>query len=129
MKKTLLAIFTLGILFTSCGGDSPEDLQANQPMVVQDSIPTLDGEFMFLGEEAVFKGDTFIYGVRIDSLSRDLAEQVKPYKTREFDMIPVVVKAKIIQAPRGKGWDKNIEIREVLEINAEKPVSSEESQN
>lgn len=129
MKKQFLAILTLLFLFTSCGGDSPEELQSKQPEVVQDSIPTLHGEFMFLGEEAVFKGDTFVYGVRIDSLARDLAEKVKEYKSHEFEMIPVVLKAKIMKTPGNRSWDENIEIREVLEINEGKAVPAKDSLN
>lgn len=114
MKFNYLAILFC-ILLSACGNDSrEEELKAPQQEIVKDSVPTLQGEFIFLDSAAVLKGPDFIYGVHIDSISLNLAEKLEPLKNDDFDMLPVVVKAKIIQNPRRDGWDEIIEIREII---------------
>ena len=126
MKKGILVILFAFLFLTSCGSDSGEELQPAEAEVVQDSIPTLKGEFIFLSDAAVFKGNDFVYGVAIDSVSKDLAKQVEAYKKDQFDMIPVTLKGKVIPNPGTKGWDEFIEIREVLSISVpkEEPADS-----
>lgn len=121
MKKTLfILMLALGTL-SSCGNDSrDEDILEPQQQTVQDTIPTLSGEFIYLADAAVLKGDDFIYEVKIDSTALDLAEKIRPFKKEDFDMVPVVVKGKISQNPKREGWNEIIEIREVLEIPSEK---------
>lgn len=115
MKK-ILFILLFGFIFSACGNDAPELTQAAEQAVVEDSIPTLQGEFIFLSGAAVLKGEDFIYGVNIDSTALDLAETVKKFKNDDFDMVPVVVKAKVMQNPKREGWDEIIEIKEIVEI-------------
>lgn len=126
MKKQLLVILSL-LALTACGSDSTEDLQLQESQVLVDSIPTLEGEFIFLAGEAVIKGDTFVYGIEMDSLALQLADQVEGYKKDKFDMIPVKVKAKVKRNPRANGWDELIEIRELLSISAPEVETAEDS--
>lgn len=128
MKKLFILIFAF-LTLTACGSDTSEELQPQQEEVVQDSIPTLEGEFIFLSDAAVFKGDTFVYGVKIDTLSRKLAKEVEAYKADEFDMVPVTLKAKIVPNPGLRGWDEFIEIREVLSISVPKEEPLESASN
>lgn len=116
-----LFTFLLGVLVLSaCSIDSRQDeLFEQQDHAVVDSIPTLHGEFMHLADAAVLKGEGFIYGVSIDSLSEELAARVRPLKEDDFDMVPVVVKAKISNNFGRQGWDEVIEIREIVEIPEE----------
>lgn len=120
MRIKLFAILLGMLMLTACATDSRQDELLNkQDQTVVDSIPTLHGEFMYLADAAVLKGDGFIYGVTIDSLSEELAERVRPLKTDDFDMVPVVVKAKISNNFGREGWDEVIEIREIIEIPTE----------
>ncbi|SKB53369.1 hypothetical protein SAMN05660776_1726 [Salegentibacter holothuriorum] len=116
MKKLLL-ILALSVTAFSCQDEGREDLM-NQPETekVPDSIQTLTGEFIYAGDEAILRGNDFIYGVTIDSMSKILAKQVQPFQKEEFDMVAVKIKGKIIPNSRLEGWDENIEIREILEI-------------
>ena len=127
--RNLFIIMIALLTLTACGGDTSEELQPQQAVEVQDSIPTLKGEFIFLADAAVFKGDTFVYGVKIDSLSRQLAQEVEAYKEDKFDMIPVTLKVKIVPNPGMKGWDEFIEIREVLSISVPREEPSESASN
>ena len=129
MKKEVIAILFVILSLVACGSDSSEELQPQETEMANDSIPTLEGEFIFLSDAAVFKGKDFVYGVSIDSVSRALAEEVEAYKEDQFDMIPVKLKAKIIQNPGRQGWDEIIEIREVLSISVPKEEPEESSLN
>lgn len=117
MKERILTILLLvAFLFTACGDDTGDDpLEVQQVETVEDSIPTLEGRFIYLADAAVLRGDDFIYGVTLDSLGLELAEKVKPYKKESFDMVPVKVRARILPNPGREGWDEFIEIREILE--------------
>lgn len=119
MKKYFFAILSALVLFTACGEDSSTEELDNTPVVAKDTVPTLEGEFIFLSNAAVLKGNDFIYGVRIDSTSKRLADSIEPFKKDEFDMIPVTVKVDIIKNPGRDGWEELVIIKEVLEISPE----------
>ena len=123
MKKSLFALIIGMLMLNACATDSREDdVYKLEEQVEVDSIPTLHGEYMYLADAAVLKGDGFIYGVTIDSLSEELADRVRPLKQDDFDMVPVVVKAKISNNFGRQGWDEVIEIREILEIPEEESI-------
>lgn len=121
MKKFYFALLALLFMVLGCGEDpAPEELEP-AAVVAKDSIPTIKGEFIFLADAAVLKGKDFIYGVQIDSISKKLADSVAQFKRDEFDMIPVTVKAKIVQNPGQRGWEELVQIREILEIISPEP--------
>lgn len=124
MKKNLFAILAAFSLFTACGEDTSTEKVDSTPVAAKDSIPTIEGEFIFLADAAVLKGKNFIYGVQIDSTSKKLADSIEPLKRDEFHMIPVVVKGEIIQNPGHDGWEELVIIKEILEISPEKQEST-----
>ncbi|WP_156879214.1 hypothetical protein [Salinimicrobium xinjiangense] len=124
MIRYIFAILTMLVMFTACGGDSASEEVDSTPVVAKDSIPTLEGEFIFLSDAAVLKGKNYIYGVRIDSTSKKLADSIEPMKRDEFHMIPVVVKGEIIKNPGRDGWEELVIIKEVLEISPDIPERS-----
>ena len=117
MKRIYFALLANLFMFAGCGQDpAPGEIEP-EVVVVKDSIPTITGEFILLADGAVLKGKDFIYGVEIDSISQKLADSVAPLKKDEFDMIPVTVKAKVVQNPGPSGWEESVQIREILEIS------------
>ena len=117
MKKNLFVLILVVLGFSSCGDDSTDVIIEEQVQEVEkDSLKTIEGEFIFLSDAAVIKGTNFIYGVELDSISRDLAKQVAPLKNDDFDMIPVVVRAQVVPNPGRKGWNEFVRISEVIEI-------------
>jgi hypothetical protein len=121
MEKRLLTALLIAFTLISCGDDSREkEVEPVVTEVAQDSLKTVEAEFIYLAEAAVLKGKDFIYGVELDSVSMELVEQVEPLKRDEFDMIPVVVKAKIINNPGREGWDEIAQIREIIRIPKKK---------
>lgn len=84
---------------------------------LDDFTQTIKGEFIYLEDAAVFKGDNFIYGVKIDEKMRELADQVKAKQRDQYDMVPVTINGTINPKPEGtEGWDEIITIKEILEI-------------
>ena len=124
MKKIYFALLAGLFMLNSCGEDSEPTEVEPQVVVAKDSIPTIKGEFIFLADAAVLKGKDFIYGVQIDSLSRELADSVANFKQDDFDMVPVTVKARIIKNPRREGWEELVEIKEILEISTKETDTS-----
>ena len=128
MRRIFSAILITIILSTAaaCGDDSRDEVV--DPLAteaVEDSIRIIEGDFIKLADDAVIKGPDFIYGVELDSLSRALAQQVEPLKTDEFEMIPVVVRGKILPNPSRDGWEEVIQIKEILELPTQKQDSTE----
>ena len=83
---------------------------------VPDSIQVLKGEFVYGADAAVLRGEDFVYGVTLDSMSGMLAKQIEPLKSDDFEMIPVTVKARISPNLAREGWEEVIEILEIMEV-------------
>ena len=124
MKK-LLFILLLVLFILSCKDNSEKTIQDNtdDKETEQDTVPTVTGKFFFTEEDAILRGDDFIYNVEIDSLSRVLAKQVEAYKTDDFEMIPVKVKGRLKQSPRQTGIERNIELKEIVAILADSTIN------
>ena len=97
MKKIILITF-LSIVSFSCKEEIKTSKEKESKVALNSAEENLyRGDFIFLKDAAVLKGDNFIYGVSIDELSKQLAERVKEVKVSDFDMVPVAVKGKISQ--------------------------------
>ena len=115
MKKIILITF-LSIVSFSCIEEIKTSKEKETKVALNSAEENLyRGDFIFLKDAAVLKGDNFIYGVSIDELSRQLAERVKEVKVSDFDMVPVAVKGKISQKQEGQeGWDEILTITEIV---------------
>jgi len=123
MKK-LFGMLMLSLLSFSCQDEGRGELmEQRKTEKVPDSIQLLEGEFIYSEEAAVMRGDDFVYGVTLDSMSRVLSERIAPLKSDDFEMIPVKVKAQIRPNPRQNGWEEMIEILEIVEVPESGKVS------
>ena len=115
MKKIIL-ITVLSIVSFSCKEEIKTSKEKESKVALNSAEENLyRGDFIFLKDAAVLKGDNFIYGVSIDELSKQLAERVKEVKVSDFDMVPVAVKGKISQKQEGQeGWDEILTITEIV---------------
>ncbi len=118
MKKLfLLIVLSIGII--SCKNTEEKQAESVDTSVVADEL--LDshrGDFLFMDDAAVLKGDNFIYGVTINEMSKELAKQVESIKEDEFTMVPVFVKGFIKTKPIGAdGWDEILTITEILNVS------------
>ena len=115
MKKILI-VLCLALFAVACKNEVKSVPETAQEQAV-DSIPTIKGEFIYIADAAVLKGDNFIYGVEIDTKAQELAERVAPLKREDFDMVPVTIKGKIKKNPKAEGWEEVVEIREIIEVS------------
>ncbi len=127
MKNSIILIFLVVLtLFSACQDEDRREL-LSQPEIEQepDSIQILLGDFLYVGDAAVLRGYDFVYEVAIDSVSKELAEKIKPHKKEDFDMVPVRIKGKISANTNADGWDERIEIREIIEVPATEEFSED----
>jgi hypothetical protein len=119
MKKIIL-ITLISIVCFSCKKDIATNQKKESKIELDSSEEKVyRGDFIFLEDAAVLKGDKFIYGVTIDDLSKQLADKVKLVKSSDFDMVPVAVKGNVSQKPEGQeGWDEILTITEIVVVGS-----------
>ncbi|AWH73440.1 hypothetical protein DCS32_04475 [Dokdonia sp. Dokd-P16] len=111
MKKILFLLIA-SLVLVSCNQKSTEDSSST-------SYEVIEGEFIYLVDAAIIKGDSFIYGVALDDKMHELATIVKPLQRDEYDMVPVIIKGIINPKPTNEeGWDYIITIKEIVEVKA-----------
>ena len=119
MKKIIL-ITLISIVCFSCKKDIATNQEKESKIELDSSEEKVyRGDFIFLEDAAVLKGDKFIYWVTIDDLSKQLADKVKLVKSSDFDMVPVAVKGNVSQKPEGQeGWDEILTITEIVVVGS-----------
>lgn len=123
MKRLLSLVLIVSVFFSCQNEDRKELMQQPEVEEVPDSLQVLTGDFVYVADAAVIRGEDFVYGVTIDSMSTLLSQKVAPLKSGDFEMIPVTIKAKILPNPSREGWDEIIEVREIIEIPEKEKVS------
>ena len=116
MKKIFGLLLSL-MMLVACQDDGRKELMSQPKQEkLPDSIQVLKGDFVYGADAVVIRGENFVYGVTLDSMSKKLAEEIAPLKSDDFEMVPVTVKAKIVPNPEQEGWKEVIEIQQILEI-------------
>ena len=118
MKKIVFIAF-LSIVTFSC-----KNKEEKTPETVSDGVEInisedkiFKGDFIYLADAAVLKGDKFIYGVTLDEMATELSNKVKSVKESDFDMVPVAVKGIVSKKPEGQeGWDEILTITEIVMV-------------
>jgi len=121
MKNIILAMLLLTAVSCKKEVNKASETTEKEVVVVEveerADIKTLEGEFLYYADAAVFKTPTQIYGVVIDEKMHELATQVAPLKKADTDMVEVVVKGKIV--PKGadeEGWPFKVMIKEIVAV-------------
>lgn len=128
MKKL---IFIVGIIMmmASCDNEQqPEPKLISEP-TAEDSIQNYKGTFITVGKSAVLKGNQFVYEVKMDSMAKVLKDSFKNYELIDSNLIPIEVKGKVTNNVRSTGYSQVIEIKEIVEIFAEKQSENEKIEN
>ncbi len=118
MKRTFLVVL-LSLAMFSCKNSS-ESKTEDEPTatVVEAEEQTFQGEFIYTPEAAVFKGNSFIYGVAMNDRAKDLAQRVDAVKKEDYDMVPVVVRGTVVPKPEGsEGWDQILTITKIITVS------------
>ncbi len=122
MKKTTLILILSIVLFSCKNSEEKREEKSIDTEISAETSESSDilyrGEFIYIADAAVLKGNNFIYGVTIDSMATELAKQVEPVKETDFDMVEVVVKGIITPKPEGQeGWDEILTIKEIVMVS------------
>lgn len=125
MKKLILVIviLTLGV---ACDNEPEIRPDIKTEATEKDSIQNYQGNFISVGNEAVLKGENFVYQVKMDSMTNILKETIKNYQLDDKNIIPIEVKGKVTDNKVKTGYSKVIEIREIVEIFARKQSENSE---
>lgn len=124
MKKALLFL-TLATLILACK-NGQADKEETQTLVEETSnLKTYQGEYIYTEEAAVFKGNSFIYGVERNEMAENLARKVEAVKTKDYDMVPVTVRGEVNKKDEGDdGWDEILTITEIITVS-DKPSQND----
>ena len=110
MKKLITYFLIISaVAFVGCKSENKKDEET------PGDTSLIRGEFIYIDNAAVIKGDDFIYGVQIDDKMKELSEKIKPLKRDEYDMVPVVIQGIIKDNPE-EGWEKIVEIQEIVGV-------------
>ncbi len=125
MKKLIfiIVILTLGI---ACENEPEIKPEIKTEATEKDSIQNYQGDFIYIGGEAVLKGENFVYQVKMDSIANLLKESLKKYQLDDKNIVPIEVRGKVIDNKVRQGYSKVIEIREIVEIFARKQSENTE---
>lgn len=119
MKKMfLLIVLSIGIISCKNTEEKKSD-NSDTSIAATESINSYRGDFLYLDDAAVLKGDNFIYGVTVDDMSKELAKQVEAVKEEAYDMVPVFVKGYLKNKPlEAEGWDEILTITEIINVSS-----------
>ena len=127
MKK-LIVIFILTVCFAGCKNESGQNtsLEENRAKSydANDGFITMKGDFVYDEDKnaAVLQTSNDIYGVIVDKNTKILNEKVTPYKDDKYTSVPVTVRVKRIEnTNEGSLWKYNLEIKEILKVEAPDP--------
>jgi hypothetical protein len=111
-------MFVCAISLTSCKTDAKEktaETAEGQKVDVKATGITYTGEFIHVDTAAVLKGNSFIYGVKMDEMSKQLITEVEDVKNDEYDVINVVVKGELNKNTE-EGWEEIITITSIEKV-------------
>lgn len=127
--KNLSMFLMVALFLFSCKNVEENKQELDIPVVEEVALETkneteseltgvLHGEYIYTPEAAVFTGKTFIYGVELNDLARELATRVDAVKKEDYDIVPVSIQGKITKKPEGtEGWDEIITITQIISVS------------
>lgn len=136
--KINLFILAISFVFLSCKDSDTKGKEEKSKQTETKKISKTKkqkgylGEFIKVDDAAILKGKDFIYGVVLDSMGMELANQTEAYKSDEYDMIPVVVSGEIIPNEAEEGWEEFIKVEKIIRIsepNKEESIEIKKSVN
>jgi hypothetical protein len=111
----------------SCSTEKKEDKTETSDVKkteIQTSADVFKGEFIHVDTAAVLKGSSFIYGVKMDEISKQLIQQVDDIKKDDYDVINVVVKGELSKNT-GEGWEEIITITSIEKVYPPQQIQEE----
>ena len=111
-------LLLVAVLFFSC--NNSEEKKEEIP-ILEENISAQEiyhGEFIYTPEAAVLSGSSFVYGVEMNAVAKELGTRVDAVKKDDYDIVPVAVQGKISKKPEGtEGWDEIITITQIISVS------------
>lgn len=119
MKKLIFKFFFVGVLtigFIGCKSENDKKKdEEKKPEVVEQQFKTFNGEFIHVDTAAVLKGSSYIYGIKMDSMTTALIKEVEPLKKDPYDVVNIIVKGEI-QPNDQEGWEEILTIKTIEKV-------------
>lgn len=101
----------------SCKSDSAKKAEeVKEPQSAVENIKTYHGEFIHIDTAAVLKGNSYIYGIKMDSTGFALIDEIKPLKTNHYDVVNIIVKGELHPNENEEGWEEILTIKSVEKV-------------
>ncbi len=102
----IYTFFILFFLLFGCTGNNENEIK---------------GDFIYIADAAVIKGDDFVYGVEIDSMLMELVKETEPFKNSNFDMVPVIIEGDLLLKEKNtEGWDTIVKLTKIISVGPAK---------
>lgn len=109
-----LSLFIISLI--SCKSETDKKIdEEKKPEIVEQQLKTIQGEFIHVDTAAVLKGNDFIYGIKMDSISTALINEVEPLKKDPYDVVNIIVKGEIHPNDQ-EGWEEILTIKTVEKV-------------
>ena len=97
------------------------DYKTEKATVLEEKTVTQEiyhGEFIHTPEASVFSGSSYVYGVEMNEMAKELATRVKAVQQNETQIIPVAVQGILSKKPEGtEGWDEILTITQIISVS------------
>lgn len=121
--KSGVWIAMIAVLVASCNTAKEKQENALTADEISATENNYTGDFIYSDGVAVLAGKSYIYGVELNSVAKELAEKVDAIKTNKNDIVSVTVKGNVTSKPEGTdGWDEIITITHIIDVD-ETPIS------
>ena len=118
MKKLALLLIVC-LTLVACKKEASDEVENTSTEQTKDGLTLLEGHFVYYADAAVLQTPTSIFGVVLDNMTTELAEQAKAYQKEPTDMVKIRVRGLIEKKAEGKeGWDYNVTIKKIIAIEA-----------
>ncbi len=126
MKKIVLCILFTAILAACKNGNekAPETETPTQPETTVEAR-TYQGDFIDTAGAMVLMGPNYIYGVKHNKVSEQLADRVARIKQNDYDMVGVLVRGTVSKnTDKESEWEEEITLTEIVRVN-DKPSEAD----
>lgn len=110
-------ISTIVFSLISCNSDTKKKVEGvKKAQRLVENIKTYHGEFIHIDTAAVLKGNSYIYGIKMDSTSFALIDEIKPLKKTPYDVVNIIVKGELNPNENEEGWEEILTIKSVEKV-------------